>query len=258
MTAALWDEVTAHYYDEFTRLHRRYQHANAALVAHASLFEGARVLDLAAGSGLTAEAALPIIGRGGSIVCVEPSRAMRELGRRRVTDSRVRWEAGRPAGEVFDRALCGAAIWQMDRPEIFRAVYDVLRGDGAFAFDIPSVYLGVGDEPGGGADPLLLQLPALVPHEAAPASLTQPVTIDAVENELRQAGFARLDRWSFRLRLTQATLRDWLKLPIINRAWMPARPPEERAAIIDRLFESTDPDSWRWEGWTGWTASKAN
>ena len=53
-----WDDPQAPiYYEAFCRKHSRYGRANAALIAHARMEPGMRVLDLAAGTGRTAEAA---------------------------------------------------------------------------------------------------------------------------------------------------------------------------------------------------------
>jgi SAM-dependent methyltransferase len=256
VSAALWDDgATARYYDEFTRRHVRSQHANVALVAHAELFAGARVLDLAAGTGLTAEAVLPLIGPSGYVVCVEPASAMRELGLSRVRDSRVAWSPVWPNRIEFDRIVCGAAMWQLPLTETCARAYSRLAPRGAFVFNIPSLYLGLGDEPGGGEDPLLTKLTSLIPHESE-TDRQDCLSATEIEAALETAGFASYSRWSFRLKLDQAALRDWYKLPVDNRCSLPHRSVDERAAIIDRAYAETDPASWRWEGWLGWTAWK--
>ena len=63
-----WDDVvTAHAYESFNERHPRYREANRVLAAHAALSPGQRILDFAAGTGLTAEAALPYLGETGRI-----------------------------------------------------------------------------------------------------------------------------------------------------------------------------------------------
>ena len=57
-----WDHAaTARIYEEFCERHERYRRANLELVRHARLAGGQRMLDLAAGTGRTAEA---ILGAG--------------------------------------------------------------------------------------------------------------------------------------------------------------------------------------------------
>ena len=114
-----WDHsATAERYERFCRRHARYRRANDVLVREAAIVPGLRVLDFGAGSGRTASAALPRLGRDGTVVCVEPAAAMRAVGRRRLRDSRVTWRADLPDasthGETFDRVLAGAVIWQLD------------------------------------------------------------------------------------------------------------------------------------------------
>src|SRR5215467_5054102 len=188
------DPETAAYYEAFCRRHSRYARANAALIAHARIRPGMRLLDFAAGTGRTAEAALRRLGDGGSVLCVEPFSAMRAEGMRRITDSRVEWSASLPdASESFDRVLCGAAIWQMDSlGETFTTLAAFVRRGGALCFNIPAVYLLEPDAPGGGSDPWLLSLPAMLAasseHASAPDesdhATSSPLSDDAVETWL--------------------------------------------------------------------------
>jgi SAM-dependent methyltransferase len=255
-----WDNPKiARYYEAFCGRHDRYQKANATLVREADLKPGQRVLDLGAGTGRTAEAALPFLGPQGMIVCVEPSSPMRVVGKTRLRDSRVRWSP-KCSGETvaFDRILCGASIWQLtplDRT--FQWLARLLSPDGALCFNIPSLYLGEPDQPGGGRDPLLLELPALLARgrHAATAGIPLP-DADGVEARLSQVGL-RPRRWTFRVRFTQAAYRDWLKLPVVTDWMLGDVDADERARNIDEAFSRVDPASWRWERWTGWTAQAA-
>src|SRR5215212_4951359 len=110
-----WDHpATARYYEQFCERHERYRRANRELVRHARLAGGQRVLDLAAGTGRTAEAILERVGKSAQITCVEPAAAMRRVGKLRMGLGGARWLAKCPADVGgFDRILCGAGIWQM-------------------------------------------------------------------------------------------------------------------------------------------------
>jgi hypothetical protein len=180
---------------------------------------------------------------------------MRDAGRRRLPQPL--WLAGwPPSGERFDRVLCGAAIWQMmPLGETFAHVAALLKPGGGFAFNLPSLYLGEADEPGGGSDPRLLELAArlaggLIPAAAAVEALPGA---DAIERLLREAGLAPV-RWCARSRLTQAALRDWLKIPVLTDALLDGMAADRRAALVDAAYARCDPAAWRWEAWTGWTA----
>lgn len=245
----------ASYYEDFCHHHDRYQEANAVLVREADLKSVRRVLDLGAGTGRTAEAALPYLGQDGRIVCVEPSAPMRVAGQDRLGDSRVVWCADYGVDVApFDRILCGAAIWQMtplDRT--FQRLAGALSPGGALCFNIPSLYLGEPDPPGGGRDPWLLELPALLARGSPPGTGTPLPNVAGIDTLLRQAGLLPR-RWTFRLRLTQAAYRDWLKLPVLTDWMMGDVDADERAKQIDDAFARVDAGSWRWERWTGWTA----
>lgn len=250
---------TAFYYERFCRRYARYRQANAALVRHADLCPGLRVLDAAAGTGRTAEAAMPFLGPRGRIICFEPSAAMRAAGRQRLPSPRIRWTAvwpGRP--HFFHRILIGASIWQMlPLDQTFRRAATSLKPGGALCFNIPSLYLGQPDEPGGGADPRLLQLPRLAAIAGAlPAAPAVPLpSVAGIDAALTSAGL-RPTRWTFRLRLTQSAYRDWLKIPVLTDVLLAGLDARQRALRLDEAFRQTDPASWRWEHWTGWTAWK--
>ncbi len=250
-----WDHPdTARYYELFCRRHPRYREVNAALAAHARIPRGGRVLDVAAGTGRTAEAVLGRLGRRGSITCLEPAEAMRAAGAKRLHDPRVSWAAEWPQGH-YDRILCGAAIWQMTPlEETFRLVADRLAEGGLFVFNIPSLYLGLPDAPGGGRDPYLLELPGLVAAGRVPAAEAQSLwSAQQVEAALAAAGF-EAEGWHLRQRFTQRALRDWLKIPVLTDALLPELDAAARARRIEQAYRRADPRSWRWEAWHGWTA----
>jgi SAM-dependent methyltransferase len=261
-----WDDPqTPVYYEAFCRSHSRYARANAALVAHARIEPGLRVLDVGAGTGRTAEAVLERLGEEGRVVCVEPAAAMRAEGMRRVRDARVRWHASlTEAAGPFDRILCGAAIWQLEPlPETLRNLAELLRRGGALCFNLPALYLLEPDEPGGGGDPLLLDLPALLPagsedggaSEAAPPRASAPLERRMIGECLRAAGL-RARSWSFRVRLTQDAYAAWLKIPVVSDRMLAGLAADERARRIDATLERVDRSSWKWERWSGWTAWK--
>lgn len=259
-----WDDPwTAHFYEQFNCSHQRYRLANEVLIRHATLAPGQRVLDFAAGTGRTAETALPLLGEDGHILCLEPAAAMRTRGQAQLVDPRVRWAKSCPAEGLFDRILCGAAIWQVDSLEgTITWLATRLSPGGALCFNIPALYLGQPDEPGGGDDPWLLGLPALLSNgsqagEADNSTVASPAPLDeaSVARFLEVAGL-RPESWSFRLRLTQEAYRDWLKIPVLTNRLLPGLHPLERVRRIEVAYRQCSQDSWRWESWRGWTAWK--
>ena len=261
-----WDSPeTAVYYESFCRAHSRYERANAELIAHAAIEPWMRVLDVGAGTGRTAEAALERLGDDGRVVCAEPAAAMRAEGIRRIADPRVAWiESLTEARGPFDRILCGAAIWQLKPlPETIRALANLLAPAGALCFNIPALYLLEPDEPGGGSDPSLLSLPALLWTIAGGArdfSTSEPstplkMTRRSIGRWLRNAGL-RGRSWEFRLRLTQEEYAAWLKIPTMTTRLLAQCATEERSHWIDAALGQVDRSSWKWEAWRGWTAWK--
>jgi len=262
-----WDHAaTAEQYERFCRRHARYRHANDVLVREAALVPGLRVVDFGAGSGRTASAALPRLGRDGAIVCVEPAAAMRAAGRRRLRDPRVTWRADLPdasaPGSTFDRVLAGAMMWQLDSLDDWICrLTSLLRPGGALVFDVPALYLGEPDEPGGGADPLLLDLMTRLVSEHAPrrtSSDRSPAPgwchrCEDVGAALTRAGL-RYRTWEFRYRLTQEAYAGWLSIPVMTDVLFDGVDADERERRIERALASVDVHSFKWERWRGWTA----
>lgn len=260
LAAPSWDDAeTARAYDAFAAGHGRYRDANAALVRAAALAPHQRVLDVGAGTGGTAAAALARLGAAGRVVCVEPSAAMRRLGRRRVRDARVAWHGRLPAARpVFDRVLCGASVWLLGplADAIPRLAARLVPG-GALAFDVPAAYVGAPDSTG--RDPL-----AAIPAWLAGAKLLAPAPLPAASppppaaeiDRLLAAAGLRVRRWRARVRLTQAAYRDWLAIPVVSAGMLGGVDAAERARRLDAALAHVDPTAWRWETWRGWTAWK--
>ncbi|MBM3764872.1 MAG: class I SAM-dependent methyltransferase [Acidobacteria bacterium] len=93
------------FYEAFCEKHDRYRSANSVLIRKGRLSASvSRVLDVGAGTGRTAEAALARLGPEARVVCVEPSVAMRRAGKSRLIDSRIRWRTTLPVQPAsFDR-----------------------------------------------------------------------------------------------------------------------------------------------------------
>jgi SAM-dependent methyltransferase len=265
-----WDHsATAERYERFCRRHARYRRANDVLVREAAMVPGLRVLDFGAGSGRTASAALPRLGCDGTVVCVEPAAAMRTVGRRRLPDPRVTWRADLPSasqhGETFDRVLAGAVIWQLDSlDDWIRRLTLLLRPGGALVFDVPALYLGEADEPGGGSDPLLLDLMTWLVSENAPRrESSEPPQAFAWHHRREDVGAAlcraglRYRTWEFRHRLTQVAYARWLTIPVLTEGLFAGVDATERDRCIERALAAVDVRSFKWERWWGWTAWKS-
>lgn len=220
------------------------------------------VLDVGAGLGGTAAETLKYLGPAGRIICIEPAAAMRRAGRGQQLDSRVQWRTKLPRSTRVDRVLCGASLWQLlPLGEMLARLRGLLKNEGALCFNIPALYLGQADEPGGGRDPHLFELTRAV-KSSRPESTETTRSKDTVaplsdaadlEKMLSRAGF-RSERWSFSIRLTQRAWCDWLKVPVVSEGLLGGVAPRERARCLDAAFARCDPASWRHERWLGWTA----
>jgi SAM-dependent methyltransferase len=180
----------------------------------------------------------------------------------------VTWCADAPAvstsDDLFDRVLAGAVIWQLDSLDDWIArLASLLRPGGALVFDVPALYLGEPDEPGGGDDPMLLDLITRLMAENAPRhDWTRPphestwhCQSEDVEASLCRAGL-RSRAWEFRHRLTQTAYARWLSIPVTSESLFDGDDAAERDRRIERALAAVDVRSYKWERWRGWTAWK--
>jgi hypothetical protein len=132
---------------------------------------------------------------------------------------------------------------------------ELLAGGGAVCFNIPSLYLGEPDDPGGGDDAHLLALAAQLGTAQSTAGGDPLPTPERIAATLVQCGL-HAATWRFRQPLTQGAYRDWLKIPVLTNQWFAGLDAAERARRMDSAFQNVDRDSWRWEAWNGWTAGR--
>jgi hypothetical protein len=120
------------------------------------------------------------------------------------------------------------------------------------------MYLGEADPPGGGRDPWLLELAALLADSSSLSSRAASGRIVGAQDIDRMLHAAGMEphRWRFRLRLSYACYRDWLKIPVMTNRMMPKLTATQRARRIDEVYCQVDAASWRWECWTVWAARK--
>ncbi len=227
---------------------------------NAALANALHILDVAAGIGGTTAFVLKKTDSGAKVTCVEPSERMRQLGQQTISEPRVNWRADlpKPTERRYDRVLCGAAIWQLlPLNNTIEKFCDLLNPGGALCFNIPGLYLGLEDKPGGGNDPHLLALAGLLAEHASPGntSTTEGLSVSEVDDSLRRCRLA-VSHWQFDLKLTQEAYRDWLKIPLISNGFFPGLKCATRNQLIDAAFMKVDPLAWRWECWRGWTAWK--
>ncbi|MCP5152054.1 MAG: class I SAM-dependent methyltransferase [Ectothiorhodospiraceae bacterium] len=127
-----WSEVASRYHGSFGALTAQ---ATEPLLARAGVEQGARVLDLACGTGLLAAGAL---ARGAVVTGVDLVPAMIDEARARVPAARFETaDAERlPYDDgAFDVVVCGFGVLHFPRPELVAVeVHRVLAAGGRFAF----------------------------------------------------------------------------------------------------------------------------
>ncbi|MFL6451318.1 MAG: class I SAM-dependent methyltransferase [Bryobacteraceae bacterium] len=113
------------------------------LVTRCGVNAGARVLDLACGTGAVTRVAAPMLGRNGEIVGVDGSEAMLAIARRCLaSDLRVEWRVGDAASlpfpdGSFDAVLCQQGFqFFADHQRALAEIARVLRRRGRLALSI--------------------------------------------------------------------------------------------------------------------------
>jgi len=248
-----WPE-TAKAYVTFCRRHDRYERPARALARSLHLPACARVLDVAAGTGVTTRQLLSVLPADGTLVAAEPSSAMRAASG--VSDPRLEWVDAVPDG-LFDAVVCSAAVWLLG--EVRAAVTDLATriGDGGvLAFSIPAGFVGLPDgEPGDRADALNALVSAFI--QARPRSPEPTVPLPdhaAIDGHLRELGLTPRHtevtaRWTF------TTQRDWLRIPPVGLAMRPdLELAELEAAVTAAIEETALRRGHRTERWAIWTA----
>lgn len=226
-----------------------YQETSADLVARADIRPSASVIDVCCGTGVTTDAILSRLGPSGSVVAVDRSAAMLEVGKLRTADPRVRWECA--AAEEFacslagsvDAIVCNSAMWQIDLKRLLREAWRALRPGGRFAFNVGQHFVQVPlprSERGPDRTPSLVDYMnaialldhGIAPPIGAPRRLLRPQALDA---ELLAAGFKAIERELLEYAWPAAQERAWFDIPAFAHR-VPGRSEGERRAILDAAY----------------------
>ena len=243
------DLLTAETYAEFTRSWPVYAHLNRAL--NDTLFEAypdwpdIRILDLACGTGATAEAVLQRLGPRGELHCVDRAAAMVSLARTLLDDPRVTFEvrsaerlsASRAA--PFHAIVCNAAFWHFHGSPLTDMARLLVPG-GSLHFTVPATYVRGGSVEG---HPLQAAVTRVLAegHAELPGAIRElnPTQLDAT------AAMCDLEpgRWTpLTYRSTQGEFMALLRIPAMSDWMAPGLEPEAREALLDQAMTDLDPD----------------
>jgi len=240
--------ANAEIYDAFAREHTIYRQLNEHLVRAAEIATARRVLDLACGTGLTAEACLAVLPPDGELVGADASAEMVELARSRVTDPRARFEVV-PAARIartldgpFDRAVSNAAFWQFPtRRPVLAALARLLEAGALFAFNVP-------------AERLRGETTEMHPFQAALARAIErrndrpfprtATTLEPkrIERQLAEAGFEPTRRERLDVRCRQRELMELMEIPAMLRPMTPDLEEADREELLAEARGRSDPD----------------
>lgn len=144
MSQLIYDATAAAGYERgFSRVT---SHFIPVLLRAGAVAPGQRVLDVATGTGLAAEAALGIVGNAGHVTATDISEQMVERAKERlegISNATVRVDDGQALGlpgDSFDAVLCSLGLMFFPAPERALAeFYRVLRSGGRAAVSVNTV-----------------------------------------------------------------------------------------------------------------------
>ncbi len=262
--------INAETYDRFVREQPIYRWLNRRLVALAGVAGARRVLDLACGTGATADACLAVLPPDGEVVGVDAAPAMVEVARARVADRRARFAVAAasevaetvaglgldplPAGGTFDRAVSNAAFWQFPDPAaVLAAVAGLLAPGGLLAFNVPASRLA--GEPAQ-VHPFQVALSRAVAARGGGEAAREQVEHAAVRGALAAAGFevAAVERHVYRSR--QGELMELMEIPAMLRRAAPGLSAGDALDALAQARRGTDPAQPVEVPWIFWLARR--
>jgi ubiquinone/menaquinone biosynthesis C-methylase UbiE len=173
-----------------------FRQSNQRLAESAELRPGLAVLDLAAGTGLTAQAALSTVPEGLQLTLIDASPSMIAVAKEELGD-RVQAYYAADAADVaalvphkVDRVLCNLSIWYFKSPEgVMRELRKVLKPTGRLCFTLSGTYFNTG---GGVVSPQWAFMRVLKAKGLIPRGLPEVERLPnqrSIEGTLHGAGF---------------------------------------------------------------------
>jgi ubiquinone/menaquinone biosynthesis C-methylase UbiE len=245
----LWNDwQNAEIYQAYTQEFPIYRVLNRHLVELAQVESARRVLDLACGSGATAQSCLRRLPMHGELVGVDTSAAMVGVAESWILDARARFLVA-PAEcldqEVegpFDRVLCNAAFWQLpNRRKVLADLARLMSPGALFVFNIPADRLR-GEE--SAAHPFQEVLGRLLENRSAEALVPAARQLDeeGLKERLDNAGFELLSRERFTYSGTQEELAELMEIPVMLASAAPELSCKGRREALRIARETIDED----------------
>lgn len=208
---------------------------------------GARLLDLAAGTGLSAEPLLARVGPRGAVVALDRAQAMLTVAQREIPLGECGFVRADPAAlpfldQSFEGAISSAAFWHFPALSlVFAELARVIQPVGQLAFNIPEPQLSDGDD---------LPPPPLFSvlfHEGRRRFGRPPEPAGPKRNRAEwlapavQAGWALREERTSDLGLPQSELVDLLGVPAIGRRLYPDLGRVETERFLQSAVRQVDP-----------------
>lgn len=245
----LWNDWhNAEIYQAYTQDFPIYRVLNRHLVELAQVECARRVLDLACGSGATAQSCLRRLPSDGELVGVDTSPSMVGVAEATTMDPRARFlvapaeTLGEAVEGPFDRVLCNAAFWQLpNRRKVLADLARMMSPGALFAFNLPADRLrGEATETHPFQTILGRLLESRSPETLVPAA--RQIDEAGLEQRLKSAGFEVQVRERFTYSGTQEELAELMEIPVMLASAAPELSPEGRREALRLARETIDED----------------
>jgi ubiquinone/menaquinone biosynthesis C-methylase UbiE len=253
----------AEVYDRFVIEGEIYRALNVELARHAELSTARSVLDLACGTGATAEACLAHMPGDATLLGVDAAEPMVALARDNVADPRARFEVAAadaldPAQHgIFDRVVCCAAFWQFASPRAALESIARVLDRGTLVFNVPAEHVAGEDAL---SHPLQVALARAIEAHTGHAFSSARTKLDPVvlDGMLADAGFEAAQKHRFVYGGPQGEMLEFLEIPAMREFLAPDLGEESWRRVLDVARASIVEDERMQLPWIVFVARRAS
>jgi ubiquinone/menaquinone biosynthesis C-methylase UbiE len=246
-----WDDKqTAQAYDKYSKHYPIYRDTSRDLVNLAKIESDMHVIDLCGGTGVTSQAVLNVLKASGHLHLVDMSSAMLDIARQNLQANNLSFhQASAEAlheiiAQPADRVICNSAFWQVDMDAVLKAIHEVIKPDGMFAFNLPSGFYEIPNEKdmreqGVNFRAMMRKIAEdEYGYNFPPRIHTWQLDYDHVCRKLTDNGFGLSNYQVVNYQQSYAASREFFAIPVMTERNLPGVDYNTRCEILDKICAS--------------------